>query len=246
MRDTVVSRRKTKAGTCTWIPSRSTRDSTSVTRVIPMDTRISLAWSTWARLTLRAARFWVSLQAFPQQTRSDIALFSHDGLTGGFFATCTLHSYTKVHAEDGSRIGCGILEAVDQSDANILSAETEALSDSGVTSSVLVYSIKETKVCFFGSARGLETNLLSFLDGGVDCQETNGTFQISLLLGGVHAQSMGLTIFFFLVVVAWITGCGAHIHAGVDWSQSILGFWLVIFRQTPAALHTLEIASRRV
>lgn len=97
-----------------------------------------------------------------------------------------------MHAEDGSRIACGILEVVDESE--YLSADTAALAEpaSGI-GSVVVYQLNGDdagRVCFMGRAIDLEPNLVSFrttADNNVmgdDCTAENG--------------------------------CGAHVHAGTD------------------------------
>ena len=77
-----------------------------------------------------------------------------------------------MHSENGTRVGCGILERVAQSN-NTLVAATESLTDTRVTSDVTALIVKNT-VCFYGAAINLERNLQSFLDGGSDCMDTNG------------------------------------------------------------------------
>jgi hypothetical protein len=80
-----------------------------------------------------------------------------------------------VHAEDGSRVGCGILELVSYDD--LLVARTKPLMDSGVYSDVTVLMLKSfrfRRLCYFGQATGLEANLLSFQADGSDCTGTNG------------------------------------------------------------------------
>ena len=100
-----------------------------------------------------------------------------------------MFSFAAVHAEDGTRIACGILELVDES--QYLSAEMDALTapESG-TGAVVVFPLEDTgRVCFMGSAVDLEADLVSTLNtGGDDCTAENG--------------------------------CGAHIHEGMDCTNS--------------------------
>lgn len=79
--------------------------------------------------------------------------------------------HQSVHAEDGSRVGCGLLTKVNGND--LLQAETEPLADSQVTSTVTVHEVG-TGVCFFGLSKNLEPNLSSFLVDGSDCDAPNG------------------------------------------------------------------------
>jgi hypothetical protein len=79
--------------------------------------------------------------------------------------------HQSVHAEDGSRVGCGLLTKVD--DKELLSTETEPLGDSEVTGTVTVHELG-SGVCFFGFSENLEPNLLSFLVDGTDCNASNG------------------------------------------------------------------------
>jgi hypothetical protein len=81
--------------------------------------------------------------------------------------------HLSVHAEDGSRVGCGLLTKVDGKE--LLSTETAPLADSEVTGAVTVTKLG-TGVCFFGFSENLEPNLLSFLvdDTSTDCDAANG------------------------------------------------------------------------
>lgn len=82
-----------------------------------------------------------------------------------------------VHAANGTRVGCGLLEEIPSyTDGTLLAADTTELSGSGVTGAVAVYSLDGNgKVCYFGSSPNLEPGLLSFLeDGGANCTATNG------------------------------------------------------------------------
>lgn len=74
-----------------------------------------------------------------------------------------------VHAEDGSRVGCGLL--VDIVDGTRLSTRTNPLTDDEDfgQSDVVVVALDD-RVCFMGSATGLEPNLFSYLQSGEDCQ----------------------------------------------------------------------------
>ncbi|KAL7562279.1 hypothetical protein ACA910_014500 [Epithemia clementina (nom. ined.)] len=82
-----------------------------------------------------------------------------------------------VHAADGSRVACGLLEPL--TGGHRYYAETYPLSDDvEVYSQVLlaagVPGLDDGQVCFYGQAHGLEANLQSLLEGGKDCTSTNG------------------------------------------------------------------------
>ncbi len=85
---------------------------------------------------------------------------------------------------NGTRIGCGIIERVRTN--RLLETRTSNLTASGVTSDVLVQTIDDTAVCYYGSARKLEPNLVSYLNEnksliGTNCNFTNGC--------GVHVHN---------------------------------------------------------
>jgi hypothetical protein len=82
----------------------------------------------------------------------------------------------KVHSENGTRIGCGVIEKVDDDDNSILSTMTNELSNSNATSQVSVLTLNDSIVCYFGLAINLEPNLSSYLnrDVGTNCNYTNG------------------------------------------------------------------------
>jgi hypothetical protein len=77
----------------------------------------------------------------------------------------------KVHSENGTRLGCGIIELVNNNE--LLVTSTDGISKSNVTGEVTVYAYNDT-ACYFGFATNLEPNLMSFLQGGPDCNSTNG------------------------------------------------------------------------
>jgi hypothetical protein len=84
-------------------------------------------------------------------------------------------SNVPVHAKNGSRIGCGIIERV--SDA--LATVTNGLFDSGVTSHVSIFSPEDGYACYFGVAESLERDLTSFMNPdplvlGTNCNFPNG------------------------------------------------------------------------
>lgn len=99
-----------------------------------------------------------------------------------------------VHEQDGSRIGCGLLErAHDNDELLLLHTQTAPLSNvSMVESTVLVVAniskdispansaVKtaaqesSNRICYVGYATGLEPNLESVLEGGTDCSAANG------------------------------------------------------------------------
>jgi len=95
-----------------------------------------------------------------------------------------------VHAEDGSRVGCGILEMVAAQD--YLVADMTSLGDSSATGSVTALPVAGTDmICYMGYGSGLEPNLSAFYSStaaGPNCTATNG--------------------------------CGTHVHAGTSCESS--------------------------
>jgi hypothetical protein len=84
-----------------------------------------------------------------------------------------------VHSENGTRIGCGVIEAVQYNDEtqNLLSTNTMGLADYDVASLVTAYAVNDGIVCYYGSAIRLEPDLTSYLNAdriGTDCNYTNG------------------------------------------------------------------------
>jgi len=76
-----------------------------------------------------------------------------------------------VHAEDGSRIGCGILEKV--SSSNVMRSDMKSLGDSQARGEVDVYQVGSSdQICFYGIGSELEANLDS--TNSIDCTATNG------------------------------------------------------------------------
>jgi hypothetical protein len=84
-----------------------------------------------------------------------------------------------VHAEDGSRLGCGLLTRV--ADTDLLTTSTDPLEDSTTVSDAVVFPVGSESLCMFGSATNLEPNLMSVLKGGENCMASNGC--------GVHIHS---------------------------------------------------------
>jgi hypothetical protein len=85
---------------------------------------------------------------------------------------------STVHSENGTRIGCGIIEEVDDGDS-MLSTVTNELADSNVAGQVSVLTLEDSIVCYFGLAISLEPDLVSLLNPdpflpGTDCNFTNG------------------------------------------------------------------------
>jgi hypothetical protein len=80
-----------------------------------------------------------------------------------------------VNGQDGSPVACGILQSTDH---NVLKTETIPLGDSLVTAEITaVAGFREAgEVCFFGSASGLERELVSYNADpvGTDCTAVNG------------------------------------------------------------------------
>ncbi|KAL3922539.1 MAG: hypothetical protein SGILL_002150 [Bacillariaceae sp.] len=106
-----------------------------------------------------------------------------------------------VHAEDGSRVSCGIIEPKESLELTISAATTEPIPEStppnggeGVTGLATVFSDfpvdVSDAVCYQGYAMNLQPEVESFLLGGgsSQCNVTNG--------------------------------CGAHIHAGTGCANS--------------------------
>ena len=88
-------------------------------------------------------------------------------------------SYIEVHSKNGTRVGCGIIERVPIGEKTLLKSTTTNLTSSGVTSDVTVYTVEPDIACYFGMARNLEPNLVSFLNTnktlmGMNCNFTNG------------------------------------------------------------------------
>ena len=100
--------------------------------------------------------------------------------------------HVTVHAQDGSRVGCGILQPMEETDESwfdLLYATTAPLGDStAVTGKVLTIASKATHsesiLCYVGTAEGLEAGINSYLNDGTDCNVENG--------------------------------CGTHIHSGTS------------------------------
>jgi hypothetical protein len=98
--------------------------------------------------------------------------------------------FPTVHAHDGSRIGCGLL----QSPENLLvlqSLTTALMDDNDTKTSVIVLAnfpkddgTAQDRLCYMGYAEGLETSLVSYLE---DSTSDHCTAQ---------------------------NGCGTHIHSG--------------------------------
>lgn len=103
-----------------------------------------------------------------------------------FWAICTFccailfnstnHFLKIVYGAQGERLICGLLSEVALGSGRILAAMTAPLDDSGVVASVSAVSrIAGTdQICIYGSIRGLEPSLTSFLAGGSDCNVANG------------------------------------------------------------------------
>lgn len=74
-----------------------------------------------------------------------------------------------VHAKDGSRIGCGLLKKVSSS-AALLTSVKPIGNTSSVSGSTIAFQIGETdQVCYYGSASGLEKDVIS-----TSCASKNG------------------------------------------------------------------------
>ena len=92
------------------------------------------------------------------------------------FTSHTLLHTRTVHREDGSRLGCGLLEVVDDflfADTTDLAGNTAAPAKSDVT---VVPVVGTDQVCVAGKATGLEANIIaSFRNANSDqCLATNG------------------------------------------------------------------------
>lgn len=102
-------------------------------------------------------------------------------------ATLFIDFSNTVHSMNGTRIGCGIIERAPTN--RLLETRTSNLTASGVTSDVVVQTIDDTAVCYFGSARKLEPSLVSYLNENKTLMGTNCNFT---------------------------NGCGVHIHNGTS------------------------------
>jgi Cu/Zn superoxide dismutase len=119
-----------------------------------------------------------------------------------------LHTHTnillihtlQVHAEDGSRVACGRLQEVAESellyalpsalssDSDSESSSSSSTSSSSVAATVTAHAVDD-QLCFFVTAQGLERNLDSYLHsmgrsgvgGHLDCHSQNGC--------GLHVHS---------------------------------------------------------
>ena len=86
---------------------------------------------------------------------------------------------SKVHTKNGTRVGCGIIERVPVSESTMLKTTTTNLTKSGVSSDIVIHTMEPDVACYFGMARNLEPNLISFLNKneslmGMNCNFTNG------------------------------------------------------------------------
>jgi hypothetical protein len=84
-----------------------------------------------------------------------------------------------VHSKNGTRVGCGIIEKIPVGEKALLKTTTTNLTSSGVTSNVTLHTMEPDIACYFGMARNLEPNLVSFLNQnrtlkGMNCNFTNG------------------------------------------------------------------------
>jgi len=79
-----------------------------------------------------------------------------------------------VHAENGTRIACGLLERVDTSET--LATETVPLTDAVAGAGPVVIYPFDGRICFMGSAVQLEPDLVSFLanESSTNCTAKNG------------------------------------------------------------------------
>ena len=85
---------------------------------------------------------------------------------------------TIVRNRNGRRVACGKIEKVPDPE-EILVTGTRNLTSAGVRSNVLLYAVQPDVACYFGTARNLEPNLVSFMNKneklkGKDCKATNG------------------------------------------------------------------------
>jgi hypothetical protein len=79
---------------------------------------------------------------------------------------------------NGTRVACGVVEKVPATE-QILKTTTKNLTSAGVSSTVLLYAVQPDTACYFGTAKNLEPNLVSFLNKnatlmGKNCNVTNG------------------------------------------------------------------------
>jgi Cu/Zn superoxide dismutase len=96
---------------------------------------------------------------------SSVAVIGTSNLEGRAFV---------VHAEDGSRVGCGLLTEL-KDDTRILQANTVGLASSTVESESKAVIFPGTdRICVGGNVDALQPDILSFQAGGLDCNATNG------------------------------------------------------------------------
>lgn len=129
----------------------------------------------------------------------------------------TVHNAGTVHAQDGSRIGCGILE----SPKKTLMAHTEPLkAESSAESHNLLVPLEDGTLCFYGNAYNLEPSVQSFLvtAESTDCTAKNGC--------GVHAHSG--------------TGCATTDDQGGHFYEGVVDPWLLVGYQETSAMGSAD------
>ena len=138
-------------------------------RLIPKGKPTFNLSSIWVPSILKVEFCWYVL--WQKTPRIEIIVLSHTILLLLFFA--------KVHSKNGTRIGCGIIEKIPIGEKTLMKSTTTNLTMSGVSSDVTVHTLQPDIACYFGMARKLEPNLVSFLNKnktlmGMNCNFTNG------------------------------------------------------------------------
>lgn len=110
---------------------------------------------------------------YPSSSSAGAATFSFSVTTG---ARDLANKAFVVHNNAGGRVACGLLFEV----TGAKSATLAALSDSGVTGEVTIYTTA-AKIIGAGQASGLEASLNDASNGGTNCTASNGC--------GVHVHS---------------------------------------------------------
>ena len=138
--------------------------------------------------TTQGGHFWNSSSALLMDPWLPIGYLTTNGDGEASYTNCVTTGSMEgldqrafiLHANDGSRVACGIMEMDMEPTYQLLTASTTPLGDSGVTSDITVmtdvFSAVADGVCFTGTAAGLEPELDSIwgLTGGMDCDFTNG------------------------------------------------------------------------
>jgi hypothetical protein len=127
-----------------------------------------------------------------------LVFFFHDCFLSSSSLTTYNKQQPKVHAEDGARIGCGILHEVSSTN-DILTTTLHSFNNSGVKGAVTAHRLTSSTnldtiefplndlICFYVTGHSLSPNTVSFLVENSTTQDCNVT-----------------------------NGCGVHVHTGTS------------------------------